>query len=101
MFTSTSCQSFYIGMQLSSTFSGSYDLLKYIINKYELYDGQITKLVYKYNFRITCCSEWKNNVGVPLRVWNMLYKDLTILSLSGLIEFDNLEQLRNEYESIS
>jgi hypothetical protein len=90
--------------EFSSTFSGSYELLEFVLNKYDLYECKVSKLVEEYNYndkqRWGGYPKWWHYQGIPLRVWNLLHKDLTILSLSGLIEFDNLEQLRSEYESI-
>lgn len=87
---------------LTSIFSGSYDLLKFIITKYNIYDSKVSILVTGYNYkdkqRWADCPKWWHYQGVPLKVWNLLYKDLTILKLQGNINFNNLEELRDEYE---
>jgi len=82
----------------STKFSGSYSFLKYILKKYNLYDGEITKLLKEYSFSVVCSTKWKSYYGVPLRLWNMLNKDLMILKFQGIIEFESLETLKREYE---
>lgn len=80
----------------STIFAGSYELFKFILKKYGIYNGQPYTFFKKNGYK---CCRW-NYSGVPLRVWNLLYKDLVILKLSGIINFNNLEELRNEYERI-
>jgi hypothetical protein len=92
-------------IDLSTKFSGSYELLKFILGKYKIYNGNLTKLVGSYNYKIYKYESGSSSTmvvwskyGIPLRVWNLLYKDLTILSIQGTINFHSLEQLRNEHE---
>jgi hypothetical protein len=79
----------------NTIFAGSYDFFKYVLKKYRIYKGQPYTYFRSNGYK---CCRW-NYTGVPTKVWNLLHKDLTILSLSGLIEFENLEQLKNEYKS--
>ena len=98
MFTSITCQAKYMNNNccLTSTFAGSYQLFKFIISKYNIYNSQVKLIARQYGYG-NKRPRW-DQYGVPLRVWNLLYKDLTILKLSGNINFNNLEELYNEYE---
>lgn len=88
--------------QLAVCFSGSYDLLKWIIKKYSLYGGQINKFYEKNNYRLTQGRHLSSprEKGVSNKTWNSLHKDLMILKLIRRIEFENLEDLYNEYEAM-
>lgn len=80
-------------------FSGSYELLKYILAKYkeELpYKGKI-KYFYIYNGYYRTASNFSFN-GVNNKVWISLNKDLTIANLQGKIKnLLTLEQLKQEF----
>jgi hypothetical protein len=92
-------------MNLSTTFAGSYELFDFIIKKYDIYDSDIRNIVRNYNYRINKRnhSDYWNwfYYGVPLKLWNLLYKDLMILKLAGIIQFESLEKLREEYERLN
>ena len=91
-------------ISLTAKFSGSYELLKYIIRKYGkyMYCGQILQFALQNNYTIACSTNWKRN-GVQMRVWNALHKDLVILRLSGKVTEDevmSLEDLKEEFNRI-
>lgn len=88
---------------MSQGFSGSYGLLKWIIQKYknELpYNGSIMQFATLNHYtQSICSSKWKHN-GVGYRVWNGLEKDLIILTLMGKVkdrDARTLVQLKAEY----
>jgi hypothetical protein len=90
-------------ISLTAKFSGSYELLKYIIKKYgqHMYSGQILQFALQNNYTIACSTNWKRN-GVQMRVWNALHKDLVILRLSGKVAEDevmSLKDLKEEFNS--
>lgn len=84
-------------------FSGSYDLLKWILKKYENeleYRGSIMRFT-AYNHYTTsiCSSKWKHE-GIGYRVWAILEKDLIIARLMGKIKEEDvrsLNQLKSEF----
>ena len=89
-------------------FSGSYDLLKWIIkDKYHIYNGRIYEFLQKNNYKI-CRDKQKHkglycpapitNYGVSKRIWNLLNKDLIILDQGKAIDFHSLQNLKQEYE---
>jgi len=86
-------------------FSGSYNLLKWILLKYreELpYEGMVIKYMNDVLYTNNSSYGW-NKYGVPNRVWNILHKDLTMARLLGKIkdeEAKTLEQLKEEFKSI-
>lgn len=88
---------------LNTKFEGSYELLKYIISKYEIYGSQITRFSTENNYSISSCKTWSKNNKVPIRVWNIIHKDLVMLRLLGKIKEDQvmtLEALENEFQSL-
>lgn len=85
---------------MNITFNGSYALLKYIIEKYGIYNSQITKFITENCYGISASSSWRK-IEVPSRVWNIIHKDLIILMLSGKIAEDKvmtLEELNEEFQ---
>ena len=93
-----------------NSFSGSYELLKWILRKYkdELpYNGSIMNFATLNHYtQSICSSKWKHN-GVGYRVWGSLEKDLVILekdlviaTLMGKVadsDAKTLVQLKAEY----
>jgi hypothetical protein len=88
---------------LNIKFEGSYELLKWIIIKYEIYNSQVTKFITSSSYGISSSSSWRKN-GVPPRVWNIMHKDLIMLRVTGKIDDNkvmNLEELAKEFSRIS
>jgi hypothetical protein len=88
---------------LNINFNGSYALLKYIVQKYEIYNSEITKFITENNYGISATSSWRKK-GVPPRVWNLVHKDLIMLRCLGRMKEDEvmtLEQLEREFECIN
>ena len=93
-------------MQLSENFSGSYDLLKWIIkDKYNLYDGKVSRFLALNNYKGAKRKRGSMTspllTGVSNKTWNLLYKDLIILRSMGYIEFENMGQLKEEFQELS
>jgi hypothetical protein len=89
---------------LNTDFEGSYQLLKYIVEKYEIYNSQVTKFVTENNYGISATSSWRKKDTVPNRVWNLVHKDLIMLRLTGKILEDEvltLEDLQDEFNFLS
>ena len=93
-------------IHLNISFSGDFELLQHIIDKYKHILGyntikEITKSLGYKDFK-TCQYRWVD-MGVPERVWNSLHKDLLIFHLMGKISSDesNLRKLEEEFENIS
>jgi hypothetical protein len=89
---------------LNTSFEGSYQLLKYIVDKYEIYNAQVTKFVTENNYGISATSSWRKKGMVPNRVWNLIHKDLIMLRLLGGIKEDEimtLEDLEEEFNFLS
>ena len=84
-------------------FSGSYDLYKYIVQKYthELpYDGYVTKAVQGAGYAREHHFE---RLGVSLKLWIILSKDLFIAVLTGRIKSDDyktLHELKKEHQEL-
>lgn len=85
-------------------FSGSYDLLKWIVSKYKKelpYDGMVIKFMNDTFYTKDSSYSWNKN-GVPTRVWNVLNKDLVMATLLGRIKEEDaktLEQLKEEFNN--
>lgn len=89
---------------LNIKFEGNYSLLKYIIEKYQIYNSQVTKFVSENNYSISSCKTWSKNKAVPPRVWNIVHKDLIMLRCMGKIEEEDvmsLEELEQEFNFLS
>ena len=85
---------------LSIAFSGSLDLLKFILKKYTLYNGSYIRFLKSINYKVHQRRSAKfYQYGISARIWNTLYKELIILKLRGVIEFDTMNKLLEEYES--
>ena len=79
-------------------FHGSYDLLKYIIEKYNIYNSKITQFITDNCYSISASSSWRKK-DVPFRVWNIIYKDLLIMRLCGK-DVKMLDELQQEFKSL-
>jgi hypothetical protein len=89
---------------LNIEFRGSYKLLKYIVQKYNLSQGEITRFAVDNNYSIPACQIWNRNNKVPPRLWSVVHKDLIMLRLLGKIEENDvmtLEELREEFNFLS
>ena len=99
---------------LNTTFNGSYQLLKYIINKYNIYSyphpknnksaPQITKFATDNGYSTSSCGIWSKKDEVPPRAWNALHKDLIMLRATGKIKDDEvmtLEKLKEEFNKVN
>ena len=88
---------------LNLNFNGSYQLLKWVVKKYknELpYGGEILKFSGSLPYSKNMSNNW-NLYGVPVRVWNVLNKDITIAYLMGNIkgkDLKTLKELKREFE---
>ena len=91
-----------ISLSLPTPFSGSYELLEFIIIKYNLSSGQVSEFASANSLnRESLRWNWRT-YGVPLRIWNLIYKDLTIINLAtGPEEFVELTDLKNEFNKIN
>ncbi len=84
-------------------FSGSYELYKYIVQKYtdELpYNGCVTKAVQGAGY---AREHHFDRLGVSLKLWIILSKDLFIAALMGQIKSDDyktLHELKEEYQGL-
>lgn len=88
---------------LNIEFNGSYALLKYIIQKYKIYNSEITKFITENNYGVTAAIAWRKK-GVPPRVWNLIHKDLIMLRCIGRTEENevmSLKELEKEFECIN
>jgi hypothetical protein len=88
---------------LNTKFEGSYQLLKYIVEKYGIYNSQITKFITENNYGISASSKWRKE-KVPNKVWNLVHKDLIMLRLMGKIlehEVMTLEELEAEFNFLT
>lgn len=77
-------------------FSGSYELLKWILLKYKTqlpYNGELKQFAVKNNYCPDICDHWRN-YGVGYRVWTLLQKDLVISHLMDRIEMFDLKDLQ-------
>jgi len=90
-------------IEFNVRFTGSYELLKWVIKKYknELpYCGSILNYGKKNHYSEKNLSFfWKRN-GVPVRAWNQLHKDLVMARLIGRIkdkDVKSLEELGGEF----
>jgi hypothetical protein len=93
-----------LDIDLNTDFEGSYKLLKYIVEKYKIYNAQITKFVTDNNYGISATSSWRKKDVVPNRVWNLIHKDLIMLRLAGKIPEEDimtLEELQDEFNFLS
>ena len=83
---------------LDIDFEGSYQLLKWIIEKYGIYNSQITRFITDNFYGISVSSSWRAK-KVPKFVWNLIHKDLIIYGMSGK-DVKTLEELQEEFENI-
>ena len=85
-------------------FSGSYELYKYIVQKYthELpYEGYVTKAVQGAGY---AREHHFDRLGVSLKLWIILSKDLYIAAQMGRIRSDDyktLYELKEEFKELS
>lgn len=84
-------------------FTGSYNLLKYIIQKYtnELpYNGYVTRAIKCFGYRR---EHHFDRMGVPLKIWIIINKDLFIAALTGRIKIEDyktLHELKEEFKEL-
>ncbi len=86
----------YKSESLDIKFEGHYNLLKYILGKYSIYNSQITRFITDNYYGISASSSWRKR-KVPALVWNMIHKDLVILRMSGK-DVKTLEELQEEFK---
>lgn len=89
-------------INLDDSFSGNFDLLKCLLDKYKNVLGykdikEFAKLNGYKDFN-TCSYRWMD-FGVPQRVWYMLHKDLLISHLMGKLDAEecDLRKLKEEF----
>lgn len=87
---------------LNIRFTGDYEFLKWVLKKYKNqlpYEGEILKFANKTFYSKNISYSW-SRLGVQVRAWNQLNKDLIIASLIGIIEEPKtLHELKEEFES--
>ena len=91
----------YKSINLNIKFNGSYNLFKWILNKYRdqlPYNGEVKQFAINNNYCPNICDQWRN-YGVGYRVWNLLHKDLTIAFLMNKIEIANVFELQTQHEN--
>ncbi len=92
-----------ISLSLPTPFTGSLDLLKFILTEYNINNGNIAEFAKANGFNASSkkpCRSW-DDYGVPLRIWNICYKNLTILSLEKNQEIITLQELKQQFNSIN
>lgn len=89
-------------MEFNIRFTGDYQLLKWIINKYKgrlPYNGIMDFMNQNLYSAKNTAWFWEKG-GVPQRVWNSIHKDLIMARLTGRIkdeEIRTLTELKNEF----
>lgn len=90
---------------LNIEFSGEYNLLKWVLKKYEKalpYKGEILRFARQSGYSKNVSHFWQH-YGVQRRAWNVLHKDLVIARLLGKIKDEdvmNLWELKAEFEDM-
>lgn len=95
-----------IDKEFNIRFSGSYELLKWVLQKYKSelpYNGEIFRFAVSNRYSENTCNHWSYR-GVNERVWNMIHKDLVIANLMGAVKDEDvrdLDCLKKEFEALS
>lgn len=90
-----------VHLTLTNGFSGSYDLLKFIIAEFNINSGLISSFAEAKGYTAHCAWKGWTSYGVPIKIWNTLHKDLTILNKSRNDQkYTSLEDLKKQYKEI-